>query len=164
MKHFEYEINLLVDGELPDADKKEVFAHLAECEECRMLFTQYLSIKDKSADYCAHLIKGAKQEKKNPYAVKTGNIYKSAFYISSAAAILIAFFLFNRMPDTHYIKKNEVRVDTVFVPKEKQVIKYVNSAGKPEKRTPEEKTLKQQSYLSFVNGLRVEKITDADKI
>jgi len=101
MKHYDYEISLFIDGELPDEEQNKLFEHLAECYECRSALVEFQSTKIKSKSYY-----GAQLPEANgtiiPMApeVKTAktNIFKTAFYIAAAACMLIGLlFLMNQM-------------------------------------------------------------------
>lgn len=184
MKHYEYEINLFVDGELPKEQSREMFLHMAECTECRNIYSDFILLEKKSKEYFERKINGiiANQtpkiserevtgvpiksinEKGNN---KSGNLfYKIAFYISAAAAVIFLFLFIGKQQEPVYPKRSEVRVDTVFVPKEKTIIKLVKDSGSSD--TPGNKDLREKEknrrYLQYVMNLRSEKVTDADLV
>ena len=151
MKHYELEINLLLDGELLEDEKEELFNHLAECPECRKAFSEYAELKDKSNGYCTRLLAAGKTKNFSRHKQPAPKFYKRAFYLSSAAALLFIFLQFNQKPSIQYITKNEVRVDTVFVPKEKTVIKQAKG------NIPSESNQKNISqYLASIKDLPLE--------
>lgn len=156
MKHYEYEINLFADGELPRQDHKELFLHLPECDECRKTLSDYYLLKEKSRDFCSQNISYIKNKPS-----KQSIFYKAAFYTSAAAAVILLFILFTNKPAPTYITKNEVRVDTVFVQKE---VSYTqNQMVKNSSLTPGKKELiqtSQQEYLRYVMSLRTVTFTD----
>ncbi len=151
MKHFDYEINLFLDGELQEENRKELFAHLAECEECTNIFLDYLSLKEKTRNYFAGNITHLKNKPSGH-----NRFYKYAFYTAAAASIIFVMLLLNGKPKTQYITKNEVRVDTVFVQKESPSSKNKTTRINPftvgKKVLPEE--LSQKAYVNYVKGLR----------
>ncbi len=156
MRHFNEEINLFVDGELDREKQSEMFAHVAECGECRKLFSDLITLKEKARIICAENLDEIKNK---PKAQNVGKFYRAAFYASSAAAILLLFLLATAKPKEVLVTKNEVRVDTVFVGKEKAIaIVKKNSFSPPGK---EELFNSQEKYLQYVNSLRTIKFTDA---
>ena len=159
MKHFDYEINLFVDGELGEADKKEMFIHLSECEQCRNALSDFLLLKEKSRMHIADNIKEIKNTPK-----KNNLFYKIGFYTSAAAAIVLLFLLTSSKPKETFVTKNEVRIDTIFVKKEIPIAQnktaQAHSATPGKRRVPAESS--QKEYLRYVSGLRSERMTDAD--
>ena len=193
MKHYEYEINLFADGELPDEESREMFIHLAECSECRNLYSEFILLEKRIKEYHANkvneTISGANttvrrgdKESRNAHltdnavgtsssqfiksAGRSGLFYKTAFYISSVAAMLLFFIAINKNQKTTIYTKNEVRVDTIFVAKEKTIVRYIKQAGNS--LTPGKKELLEKEanrdYLQYVMNLRSEKVTDADLV
>jgi uncharacterized membrane protein (UPF0127 family) len=161
MKHFDYEINLFVDGELGEVDKKEMFIHLSECEKCRNTLSDFLLLKEKSRLHIAENIIEIKNTPK-----KNNLFYKIGFYSSAAAAIVLLFLLTSSKPKETFVTKNEVRIDTIFVKKEIPIAQNkiipAHSITPGKRRMPEESS--QKEYLRYVMNLRTEKITKTDKI
>jgi len=161
MKHFDYEINLFVDGELGEIDKKEMFIHLSECEECRNTLSDFLLLKEKSRMHIAENIKEIKNTPK-----KNNLFYKIGFYTSTAAAIVLLFFLTSSKPIKPFTTKNEVRIDTIFVKKEIPIVQ--NKTAPAHSITPGKSKMpiesSQKEYLRYVMSLPSEKITNADLI
>lgn len=160
MKHYDYEINLFIDGELDEENREELFLHLAECNECRNTFADLLLLKEKSKAHCSESINQLKQK---PSVAKS--FYKFGFYAASAAAVFLLFFLVSQKPKETFTTKNEVRIDTVFVQKEIPVTQ--NQLTNTNSLTPGKKELiqsSQQEYLRYVMNLRTEKFTEADKL
>ncbi|MFA7419814.1 MAG: zf-HC2 domain-containing protein [Melioribacteraceae bacterium] len=153
MKHFNEEINLFVDGELESEKQSEMFAHTAECTECRKLFSDLIILKEKSRIFCAENLDEIKNK---PKAQTIGKFYRAAFYTSSAAAILLLFLLATAKPKEVLVTKNEVRVDTVFVEKEVSVQKT------PKRHitivATKRKDNSQIKYLDYINSLKTEKV------
>jgi hypothetical protein len=158
MKHYEFEISLFVDGELPEMGKKELFTHLSECMECRDTLSEYLLLKEKGASFCA-----VKMEtlKKNGQA--KNRFYKYILYTSAAAAILILALNINLKP--HYITKTEIKYDTVFV---SQRIEADNNVKmKPVLTSNKKRILKEikaSKMIYNIKNMASVKITDADLI
>lgn len=161
MKHYEYEINLFSDGELPPHDYKELFVHLAECDECKKSLADYLLLKEKSKEFCSKNISFLMNK-----PAKQNMFYKVGFYTSVAAAVLLLFMLFTNKPIQTYNAMNGARVDTVFI--QKEVPSTQNQNVKNNSLTPGKKELRketsQQAYLNYMMSLRTVKITDADVI
>lgn len=159
MKHFSEEINLFVDGELHREKQSEMFAHTAECGECRKLFSDLITLKEKSRIFCAENL----EEIKNKPKVQTiGKFYRAAFYASSAAAILLLFLLATAKPKEVLVTKNEVRVDTIFVEKsivqnQPTVANISNAAKKVNKSKPQK-----SPYLAYLLSIKTEQVTFAD--
>jgi hypothetical protein len=114
MKHYEYEINLFIDNELPAHGQKELFAHLAVCDECTELFHQYNKLKRGAKKYFDGIDTGAVDSivaLPVPAMKKNEKTYRKHFYISSAAAaILLLLFLFQfYQPDENINKYNNVK-------------------------------------------------------
>ena len=161
MKHYDNEINLFIDCELPDEQNKELFIHLEGCKECQNTFSEFIMLKEKTRTLC---MENLNQVKNKPEPVTM--FYKFGFYTSVAAAIILLFLLTTEKPKEIIITKNKVRVDTVFVSKEsptsqKQIT--VNSSLTPGKKELLVES-SQKEYLRCVMNLRSEKITDADLI
>src|ERR1035437_2790820 len=106
MKHFDFEINLFVDGELGEKDKKEMFIHLSECEDCRNMLSDLLLLKEKSR---IHITKNINEIRNLPK--KNNLFYKIGFYTSTAAAIVLLFLFATSKPKGTFVTKNEVRID-----------------------------------------------------
>lgn len=159
MKHYEYEINLFVDGELEKEKQSELFEHLAACKDCQTLFTDTLTLKEKTRLFCVENLNQIKNKPK-----PASKFYKIAFYTSSAAAVLLLFLLITAKPKETFITKNEIIVDTVFVEKEIPIAQ--NQLSKSSSLPPGklEQLISQQMYLRYVQNLHTEKITDADLI
>ncbi|TSA28927.1 MAG: hypothetical protein D4R68_03190 [Ignavibacteriales bacterium] len=160
MKHYDYELNLFIDGELEEGNGEELFLHLAECNECRNTLADLLLLKEKSKMYCSENINQLKQK---PSSSKS--FYKFGFYAASVAAVFLLFFLFSRNPKDTFTTQKQVRVDTVFVQKGIPVTQ--NQLTNTNSLTPGKKELiqsSQQEYLRYVMNLRTEKFTEADKL
>ncbi|OGU64220.1 MAG: hypothetical protein A2499_02105 [Stygiobacter sp. RIFOXYC12_FULL_38_8] len=156
MKHYEYEINLFVDGELEKEKQSELFEHLANCNDCQSLFTDTLILKEKTRLFC---VENLNQIKNKPKPVN--KFYKIAFYASSAAAVLLLFLLITAKPKETFITKNEVRVDTVFVEKAvNNEIKNVSTLGKKLKTI----NSNQFSLVNEMKEMKSAKITFSDLI
>ncbi len=51
MKHYEFEISLFVENELPPDKKEELFLHLSSCKKCSKVLTDYQKIKYNISDF-----------------------------------------------------------------------------------------------------------------
>ena len=51
MKHYEYEISLFVEDELPENKKEELLAHLTNCKRCNALMNDFSNIKSDLAQF-----------------------------------------------------------------------------------------------------------------
>lgn len=118
MKHYEYEINLFIDNELPAPGQKELFAHLAACNECSALLQKYIRIKSAARDYFAGIDADAANsimplpDQKNTEIRRS---YKKHFYISAAAAVvllLLSIYHFYQ-PDSTLKKNNDVKKEFI---------------------------------------------------
>jgi len=159
MRHYEYEINLLLDGELEEQEQINIFVHLSECAICREQYVEYLQLKNASKNILNKEITAilASNTKFNPIETlsefprkKSTFIYKIGFYTSAAAAILLFFLLINHKPEINYSTGAQVRVDTVFVPREKIVYKEAAQLKTTQNITPESN---QRSYLKYLATL-----------
>ena len=161
MKHYEYEINQFVDGELPQQEHKGLFDHLAGCDECQKTLSDYYLLKERSREYST---RNLSQIKNTPS--KNNMFYKIGFYTNAAAAVMLMFILFTNKPATLFVTKNEVRVDTVFV--QKEVPLPQNQSVNNNSLTPGKKELiqkrKRPPYLEYLLSLRTEKVTQADLV
>jgi hypothetical protein len=162
MKHYEYEISLYTDGELNDDESREMFAHLAGCTECRNLYAEFVLLEKETKECYGKNISETIAKRQLPEAIlnradaseaikqsrfhkNTGIFYKTAFYTTAAAAVILCFLLINAKTNMQYIRNTAVKVDTVFVPKEKKVIKYIKLVQYPEKSN--------RDYLEYVNTI-----------
>lgn len=161
MKHYDYEINLFIDGELVETEKQEMFIHLASCEKCRNTFEDFIRLKESTRKIIGEDISEIKNKPK-----RTNLFYRIGFYASTAAAIIFLFIITTSKPKETFVTKNEVRVDTVFVkpriPEVNNQITMTHSAT-PGKRSVSVES-SQKEYLRYVASLRTEKLTEADII
>lgn len=51
MKHYEYEISLFVEDELPPDKKEKLLLHLSGCKKCSKVLTDYQKIKNNISDF-----------------------------------------------------------------------------------------------------------------
>lgn len=174
MKHYEYEISLYADGELNDEMSREMFVHLAECAECRNLYSEFTLLEKKVKDNYSKSIMETIADRKLPalpgailrqpeinvsdsnrsrtikdiqIGKNINTFYKTAFYTTAAAAVIMLFVLISIKKPVQYIRNNDVRIDTVLVPKEKTVVKYVKLVRHPENSN--------KGYLEYVNSIPV---------
>jgi Predicted transmembrane transcriptional regulator (anti-sigma factor) len=158
MKHYEFEISLLIDGELDNSGRNELFAHLAKCDECRETFTEYLQLKDKSKEFCV------KEMSKPKNKLHGNNFYKISFYASAAAAVILIIMLVNIKPPAKYITKTVIKHDTLLI---------ADKSTAMEKKLPAKTSLtakskinqakkKDEKLIQYVLNIPSEKITNAD--
>jgi negative regulator of sigma E activity len=172
MKHYEYEISLYADGELSDDESREMFAHLAECSECRNLYSEFSLLEKKvKENYSKSIMETiadrkmpalssiilrqpklkvnesneSKTLKNIPIRKNVNTFYKTAFYTTAAAAVILLFVLISTKKPVQFIKNNDIRIDTVLVPKEKTIVKYVRLVRHPENSN--------KDYLEYVNSI-----------
>lgn len=161
MKHYDFEINLLLDGELPESDKDELFTHLSKCRECSDAFSQYLLVKEKSKEFCIQNLDSTL----NKNAARN-RLYKYSFYMSAAAVVILIMLLAGIKLQPVYVTKVHVKTDTVYV-QDKTGILALNQTIKPPMILAGNKLSKgkpESKFLYYVFSLPSEKITDADLI
>lgn len=86
MSHYEYEINLYLDKELPLEMEAELFLHLSQCQQCRVEFRKCQQVKEGSKYYFKN-----KYEESGVIVTKQFNPYKYFTYFSAAAALVLIF-------------------------------------------------------------------------
>ncbi len=91
MKHYDYQINLFVDGELEENEREEMFTHLAGCKQCQALLSDMMILKEKSKVFCNEHLSEIKNK-----PMKVGKLYRIGFYASTAAAIILIFILVSK--------------------------------------------------------------------
>jgi hypothetical protein len=164
MKHYEFEISQFVDGELTGEERNELFLHLSGCGECQKVFSEYLILKEKSKDFCAGKISEEINKKaftlKQPVPERKRLFYRTAFYIRSAAAILLLFFTITLKPRTEVVTKTVTKIDTLMVPKEKVVYKFKTVQAKTF-RNPESD---ERGYIKYVQNMRTEDLPKGSSI
>ena len=173
MKHYEYEINLLFDGELNKKEQVELYHHLSICDKCQEDFNKYNMLKAQTKSVYEkklyemflpqeNVSTDSTDIKRNNRIKYSNTFYRIGFYTSAAAAIVLMILLTTSSPKRVFITKNDSRVDTVFIQQEKNTPKITAAHSKaPGKRDVPVKS-SQNEYLRYVMNLPVEKITDAD--
>ncbi len=96
MKHYEYEISLFVEDELPENKKDELMAHLSRCEKCNSLLNDFSNMKSE----LAHFYKVLPQNE-NELSIRLSekkkinwNVRKPAFKIAFSIALLFVAIFF----------------------------------------------------------------------
>ncbi|MGA9291768.1 MAG: hypothetical protein WBV81_04210 [Ignavibacteriaceae bacterium] len=51
MKHYEYEVSLFVENELPPDKKEELFLHLSRCNKCSNVLTDYQKLQSHISNF-----------------------------------------------------------------------------------------------------------------
>ena len=122
MKHYEYEISLYVEDELPLNKKEELLSHLFKCKKCNQILHDYSNIKNNIVQFYEKL-----PEKKsgiNYTFLKRKkfrwNFNKAAFAISASIALVVIlvylFFLCHiriklRQPLKLILKKEQASIE-----------------------------------------------------
>jgi len=101
MNDIEFKISQFADGELPIEEQGELFKILSIDEEARKIFNEYLSLKSEIKEHY-NSIEADLTHIKQPLTKEPAkrNLYRTLFYWSAAAAILVlagASFMFSRM-------------------------------------------------------------------
>jgi len=96
MEDMGYKISQLIDNELEDSEQTELFNSLASDRNARQIFTEFMEIKKEIGTYYSG--KNADLSPsfaKPPIPVnKIINVYKTGFYFSIAASLVLAMLLF----------------------------------------------------------------------
>ncbi len=111
MKHYEYEISLYVEDELPLNKSEELLSHLSKCKKCKLTLHEYANIKNNIIQFYEKL-----PEKKvainHTYLKKRGfnwNIRKGGFVVATSIAIItVLVYLFLSIPNSNQIKTTHV--------------------------------------------------------
>ena len=103
MKHYDFEISLFIDNELPAEECRELFLHLAECDECNHLLSSSMNMKKDIAKHFQNIDinipPSIKLTEKSYAAKKTTWYYQYGFAASIAAVIVLSSFLFFKQSD-----------------------------------------------------------------
>ena len=99
MKHYDFEISLLVEDELPESRKKELFLHLAKCGKCSNTLSDFRNIKRSVTGFYSDLpgsepnLKYAEIE--NLIFERRSSFSKYIIPLSFLASVILMFFLLN---------------------------------------------------------------------
>lgn len=108
--HYEYEISLMVENELPSGKKEELLSHLASCKICSNTFRDYTNVKNNVFRFYDTLPKNneIRHSVKNKN-ILSGRILKPGILIpvSIAASIIFVLLILNK-PDVHLQKISQV--------------------------------------------------------
>lgn len=151
MHHYEEEINLMIDGELPEDKKADFFRHLAECKDCSNLYADYLVISNTCREITSSEIESLKSG-----INKKSNFYRYAFYYSTAASIIFFILFLFSISNVGASKENDNKVDTIFLERN-ELIKNVNEDGIPDGSTNPKFNSNYSSdkaYLKYIKNLR----------
>lgn len=165
MRHYEFEINLQIDGELGNEEQIELYNHLSICQECRDNFNKYNQLRRETKPIYNKNIANVLLNLNEDELIGTRDagkvdsskkFYKIGFYISAAAAIILLFFLTSSKSKETFVTKNEVRIDTIFVKKEIPITQ--NKTVRAYSITPGKRSVfvesSQKAYLQYVMSLR----------
>ena len=96
MEELEFKISQLVDNELDDSEKAELFKALADNKTGRQIFSELLNIKKAIGSYYSGLETDIVTEHAQFKVINTQQnlLYKTGFYFSFAATIVLAMLLF----------------------------------------------------------------------
>ena len=104
MEHFEKEISLFIDNELPREERQRLFAHLAECNDCLNTFDAMSKLKNNIGKYYQGLVPESLPVLATPTGQKSraAKIYKSKrnWYYAAAAVFILCCFswvIYSRM-------------------------------------------------------------------
>jgi len=123
MKHYQLEISQFVDNELPADELKKLFVHLSDCEECRGILSDFMGMKKGSKAFYDDIDVDLKPAIKLPAEIvprKVKNTYKTLFYFSAAASIILGLLFLIKLSnvdnlETQYsslqLKYNELRIE-----------------------------------------------------
>jgi len=154
---------MLLDGELDNNGRSELFAHLSNCEECGNLYSDYNLVKNKCKDFTSEQIELLRDISKDQRG-----FYKYAFYFSAAASIIfLMLFLFNYTRDTFFINQQK-QVDTVYIQDYKSFSNKEKVEALYRKTTNEfsDKMNSEVEYINYIKSLRTVRFNkvDGDKI
>ncbi len=97
MKHYEFEISQFLDNELPADEQKKLFMHLSECSECAKVLSDFMKMKKDVRsvydDMNVELKDSSALMNLLEPPTKKRNSFKTMFYFTAAASILLGFFL-----------------------------------------------------------------------
>ncbi len=117
MKHYELEISQFVDNELPEHGRKELFVHLAECEECGRVLADYMEMKSGSRSFYENM----EYEPEHPVNLpvlpqrtKERNIYQAMFYFAAAASVVLGLMFFMQQSSTNTITQKYKMLKTEY--------------------------------------------------
>lgn len=164
MNDIEYLISRFIDNELDEEGQKKLFRFLMNDSSARISFREYIENEkslyanfSRNSDllFLSQLElseKSKAKSEKGPNPINNKNIrhrgnifYKAAFYTSAAAALILIFFLAEKKLQLQYVDREVSRVDTVYVPKERIIIKQIKVNQYPEKNN--------KNYLEYVNSI-----------
>jgi hypothetical protein len=164
MNDIEYLISRFIDNELDEEGQKKLFRFLMNDSSARISFREYIENEkslyanfSRNSDllFLSQLELSEKSKVKNEKRTQPfingkkrlkGNIfYKAAFYTSAAAALILIFFLAEKKPQLQYVDREVSRVDTVYIPKERIIIRQIKVNQYPEKNN--------KNYLEYVNSI-----------
>lgn len=97
MKHYDYEISLFVENELPEDKKEELLSHLSTCKKCSRMMRDYENIKNNIAQFYKTLPDFGNEIKfgatlPSKFSLKPGT--RKYVMPISAAALVILLLLF----------------------------------------------------------------------
>jgi hypothetical protein len=101
MKHYDFEISLLVENELPENKKEELFLHLAKCRKCSKTLSDFRQLKSSVTSFYSDL-PGSKNELEyggtnNLILKRKSSFSKYIIPLSFAAFIILMFFLLSTL-------------------------------------------------------------------
>lgn len=168
MKHYDYEISLFVEDELPDEQVHELNMHLASCKSCRQVLSDYMEIKSDISRFYKELpgnihernqrslstntdrsiIKGIHNEQLNSHNIKI-NSYgwkKLLIPVSIAASFIIVVLAFWTLV-THNIQHTYKSGNISAVPKDIKQTVSENNSNSSNLYTVEDGTMKNSSKV-----------------
>jgi len=164
MKHYEYEISLFVEGELPSNKQEELLSHLSGCDKCSEILLDYTNVKNNIAYFYKTLSFGKNEIrhpliKRNKFIFRTG-MPRVIIPISIAASIIL-ILLFLITPGLHRQKIRSVPLikNESHVKKINKVEEFLSPDSKLESITI--KNIKKKQVVSnYKNILIFNKVID----
>lgn len=110
MKDYEFKISQFIDNELSINEQQELFRFLSESQEAQQILIDFMEMKKETKSFYAGMnievdgsqIAAISENSKSEKAKK----YKTMFYVSTAAAVLLAFaLLLNSFKENPFLAK-----------------------------------------------------------
>ncbi|GBD91801.1 hypothetical protein BMS3Abin04_02533 [bacterium BMS3Abin04] len=132
MKDYEIKISQFVDNELPVNEQQELFRFLSESEEARRVLADYMEIKNKTKSFYTDMDVESDDSKIIGAVLGKGDHrkkYKSLFYFSAAAAIVLAFLLLSIFFNNSIEPEKYQELQTKYIALQREYITALNEKG-----------------------------------
>ena len=95
MNDLDYKISMLIDNELDNSEQTELFKMLANDNNARQTFAEYMNMKKEVGSYYSSKTADVTMPVKQPpiIKVKETKVYKTGFYFSAFAGLVMAVLL-----------------------------------------------------------------------